>query len=151
MQPVKLATSITLAVQTGHARTSLSEAPCTVSGKQHAGVRVGDSHGRRHIPHLLEVLSVEGVLAQSTQHGDEHLDQEHADHQHIHVLLQLCHLYTKTPLHAMGFEPVSREHDVRVAYIDTQPGTLRNSILPRQFMKYSFVSMLQSLCQAAVI
>ena len=74
--------------------------------------RVGDLHGRRHIPHLLEVLSVEGVLAESTQHGDEYLDQEHADHQHIHVLLQLCHLYRKKPLHAMGFEPVSTMHDV---------------------------------------
>ena len=74
--------------------------------------RIGDSHGRRHIPHLLEILSVEGVLAQSTQHGDEHLDQEHADHQHIHVLLQLCHLQKTGRRHATGLEPATTVHDV---------------------------------------
>lgn len=52
----------------------------------------GYSHWRRHIPHLLEVCGVEGVLAQRAQQGDEHLNQEHGAHQHIHVLLQLCHL-----------------------------------------------------------
>ena len=74
--------------------------------------RIGDSHGRRHVPHLLEVLSVKGVLAQGTQHGDEHQEQEHADHQHIHVLLQLCHLQKTRRLHAKGFEPATTLHDV---------------------------------------
>ena len=51
-----------------------------------------DSHWRRHIPHLPQVSSVKGILAQGTQQGDGNLHQKHTAHQHIHVLLQLCHL-----------------------------------------------------------
>ena len=48
---------------------------------------IEDSHGRRHIPHLLQILGVEVVLTQRAQHGNDHLDQEHCAHKHIHVLL----------------------------------------------------------------
>ena len=42
---------------------------------------------------MTEAAGVEGVLAQRTQHRDEHLQQEHGPHQEVHVLLQLGYLH----------------------------------------------------------